>query len=237
MIAEPQNLSATGYPGGSSQPAPNRRSNRVLDPLQRISEVLFGLIMVLTFTGSFAAVTADQASVRALMAAALGCNLAWGIIDAGMYLMACLHEQGRKLVLLRTFRAARDPAAAQGVLAEALPPLLVPLLPAEQVRMIWQKLRQLPEPAAHPRPTRNDWLGAVGVFLLVFVSTFPVIIPFMLITDPKLALRISHAIAVAMLFLCGYAYGRETGLPPLAVGGSMVIIGLMLVALAILLGG
>ena len=29
-----------------------------------------------------------------MILAALGCNLAWGIIDAGLYLMGCLGERG-----------------------------------------------------------------------------------------------------------------------------------------------
>jgi hypothetical protein len=69
-------------------------SDRVLDPMDRISEVIFGLIMVLTYTSSLS-VAADNATIRALLLGAVGCNLAWGIIDAGMYLMARLNERGR----------------------------------------------------------------------------------------------------------------------------------------------
>jgi hypothetical protein len=50
----------------------------VLDPMERISEVLFGLIMVLTFTSSLSIASADRASTRSMLIAALGCNLAWG---------------------------------------------------------------------------------------------------------------------------------------------------------------
>lgn len=63
---------------------------------------------MLTFTGSLAAATADQTTVRAMLIGALGCNLAWGIIDAGMYLMACLHDRGRRLLTLKTVRNTDD---------------------------------------------------------------------------------------------------------------------------------
>ena len=74
----------------------------VLEPVERLSEVLFGLIMVLTFTGSLSVAEAGREDVRTMLAGALGCNLAWGMIDAVFYLMGCLAETGRGVM---TFRA------------------------------------------------------------------------------------------------------------------------------------
>src|SRR5213078_3832696 len=68
-----------------------------LDPIQRVSEVLFGLIMVLTFTGSLSVAEAGREDVRTMLIGALGCNLAWGLIDGIMYLMACLSEQAQRI--------------------------------------------------------------------------------------------------------------------------------------------
>ncbi len=205
--------------------------------MERISEVLFGLIMVLTYTGSLSVATADRAQIRTMLIGALGCNLAWGLIDGGMYLMACLNERGRKLLALRTVRNANDLAVARRTIADELPPLLASLLPQEELELMRQKLRQLPEPSVYPKLTMRDGLGAVGVCLLVFLSTFPVVIPFMLFNDARLALRISNCVAIVLLFLCGCAFGRCTGLRPWAVGVSMVAVGGALVAVAIALGG
>jgi hypothetical protein len=72
--------------------------DRILDPMDRISEVLFGLIMVLTFTCTLGVATATQIEVRTMLIGALGCNLAWGIIDGGVYLLARLNERGRAIV-------------------------------------------------------------------------------------------------------------------------------------------
>src|ERR1700758_4723749 len=94
-------------------------SIRLLDPIERSSEVLFGLIMVLTFTGSFRAAGADHDSVHRMLFAALGCNLAWGIIDAIMYLISVLSQRGHNLVLLRDVRAA-DPDEGRQLLNEAM---------------------------------------------------------------------------------------------------------------------
>ena len=90
-----------------------------LDPMERISEVLFGLIMVLTYTGTLSVVTADRIQIRTMLIGALGCNLAWGIIDAGMYLMSRLHERGGNIMILRSVRDSTDPEAAQTAIGKA----------------------------------------------------------------------------------------------------------------------
>ena len=209
----------------------------VLDPMERISEVLFGLIMVLTYTGSLSIATAERGDIRTMLIGALGCNLAWGVIDGGMYLMARLNERGRKLLALRGVRNAVELNIARQAIADALPPVLASLLPQEQIEMMRLKLQQMPEPPVYPQLMLQDGLGAIAVCLLVFLSTFPVIVPFILISDARLALRVSNAIAVAMLFLCGFAFGRQSGIRPWAVGIAMVAIGVALVAIAIALGG
>ena len=144
-----------------------------LDPMERISELLFGLIMVLTFTCSFSVIGA----ARKMLLGALGCNLAWGIIDAVFYLMSRLSEQGHNILTLRRVRNVADPAKAHRVIANALPPLLASVLPEAEFEMMRPKLNRLPEPPAHPRLAKDDWRAAVRVFLLVFLSTFPVTLP------------------------------------------------------------
>jgi VIT1/CCC1 family predicted Fe2+/Mn2+ transporter len=85
--------------------------------------------------------------------------------------------------------------------------------------------------------TKGDWLGALGLCLLSFVSTFPIVIPFIFIGDARLALRVSNVVAIAMLFVCGYVFGRYAGFRPVAMGLSMVAVGGVLVGVAIALGG
>jgi hypothetical protein len=210
---------------------------RVLDPMDRISEILFGLIMVLTYTSTLSIVTGDRAPVREMLIGALGCNLAWGIIDGGLYLLDRLNEQGRNLLTFRAVRSASDRDAATHIIADAMPPLLASAIPAEQFELMRRKLNELPDHQRRPRLTSNDWLGALGVCLLVFLCTFPVVIPFILLSDAHVALRVSNAVAIAMLFVCGYAFGHHSGVRPWAMGLVMVAFGVALVAVAIALGG
>lgn len=212
-------------------------SRRVLEPIERISEVLFGLIMVLTFTCSFSVAEAGRAQVRTMLLGALGCNLAWGIIDAIMYLMSCLADRARAIATVRAVRNAKVPEKAQSHIAGALSPVLATVVSQSMLEEIRRQVIKLPEPPTHPRLNKRDWVGAAGVFLLVFISTFPVVVPFLFIQRVMLAQRISNAIAIGMLFLTGYAFGRCTGYHPLGVGIAMVIIGGLMVGLTILLGG
>ena len=208
-------------------------SDRVLDPMDRISEVLFGLIMALTFTCTLGVASAE---IRTMLIGALGCNLAWGIIDGGIHLLARLNEGGRAILNWRAVRDATDADAAQEIVASALSPLLASVLTSPQFELVRQKMSQLPEPA-RPRLTKSDWLGALGICLLSFLSTFPIIVPFLFISDARVALRVSNAVAIAMLFLCGFTFGHYAGFRPVAMGLSMVALGSAFVGVAIALGG
>lgn len=212
-------------------------TTRVLEPSDRIAEVLFGLIMVLTFTGSLSVVEADRVEVRTMLIGALGCNIAWGIIDGILYLMGCLSEKGRNLIVFRAVRKAKDPHVARRLIADALPPVVASILQPAELETMHHRLQQLPEPPELARLGREDWLGAFGVFLLVSLSTFPVAIPFLFIGDAGVALRISNAIAILLLFLTGFAYGKCVDRRPWLIGISMVALGCFLVGLAMALGG
>jgi len=217
---------------------PLRKSSRsVLDPYDRVSEVLFGLIMVLTFTGSLSVAEAGRDDVRTMLIGALGCNLAWGIIDGVLYLMGCLAERGRDLVTARAVRRAADPKLAQDIIRNALPAPIASVIEPPELETLRHRLAQRPEPDARASLRRDDWMGALGVFLLVLCSTFPVVIPFTFMENARVALRLSNAIAITLLFGCGWAFGRIVGRRPWLMGISMVVLGGVLVGLTMALGG
>lgn len=214
-----------------------KSSKRVLEPNERISEVLFGLIMVLTFTGSLSVAEAGRDDIRTMLIGALGCNLAWGIIDGVLYLMGCLAGKGHNLMTYRAVRQATDPQKAQQLIADALPSVVASVLEPAELAAMHQRLKLLPEPPERARLDGSDWRGALGVFLLVFLSTFPVAVPFIFMQKAALAVRVSNAVAIVMLFICGFAYGRYVGRSPWGFGIAMVFLGGILVGLTIALGG
>jgi VIT family len=209
---------------------------RLLDPVDRISEILFGLIMVLTSTNTLSVISAGSAEVRTMIIGALGCNLAWGVIDGVLYLLGCLNERGRNYLALRTVRAGSNPDAARRAIADLLPTPVAAVASEQDLESMRQKMLALPD---GPRPyiAKDEWLAALGVCLLVFLSTFPVVLPFLFTSNVHPALRISNAIAIAMLFLCGYAFAQHSGLRPWRTGLVMVAVGCTMVGVAIALGG
>ena len=118
-------------------------SESALDPISRISEVLFGLIMVLSFTGSISVVSDGKAEIKELLWAALGCNLAWGIIDAVFYLMSRLFEKGHGYSVLKKLKSTTDKTAGRKLLTDELPPVLSAILKPEELDQLQERLKVL----------------------------------------------------------------------------------------------
>jgi VIT1/CCC1 family predicted Fe2+/Mn2+ transporter len=210
---------------------------RLLDPIEQTSEVWFGLIMVLTLTCSLSVAEAGSADVRQMLIDALGCNLAWGIIDAFMYLAASFSEHGRIIAARQALLAARNSEESRTVLREVVPPALNQVLTAEEVASLTARINQLPPPPRTPRLTRDDWMGSLATFLLVVLSALPVSLPFIFIQEPLRALRTSNGIAIALLFVTGYKFGQYSGYRPWLMGGVVTLFAVALVAVTMRLGG
>lgn len=204
--------------------------------MERISEILFGLVMVLTITCSFSVGGGGRAEIHQMFIGALGCNIAWGLIDAVLYWLACFHARGQKVMALRAAREEK-PEEAYRVISDSLPPLLASVTTTAELEPMRRRLQQLPPPPPGPRLTKDEWLAGLGVFLLVVGATLPVALPFLFVDDPRRALRISNGIAIVLLFLTGYLYGHHAGIRPLRSGLIMIVIGAAMVGITIVLGG
>jgi len=214
-----------------------KSSKRILDPVERWSEVLFGLIMVLGFTSTVSAVHSGRPEIRTMIAGALGCNLAWGLVDAIMYLMASLSQKGHGLATLNAVISARTPQDAYRVISDGLPDIVTKCLDESQFEDIRLALLRLPVPE-RVRLNEDDWRGATGVFLLVFFSTFPVVAPFIFLpNNVHRALRYSNLVAIVMLAITGYAYGQYSAGPKWKWAICMVLLGVAMVLLTVRLGG
>jgi len=214
-----------------------RERARVLDPVERASEVVFGLLMALTFTGAVSVATAGREEVRTMMAAALGCNLAWGLVDAVMYVVRVAAERSRAAKLLARLRVTTDASAAHDLIADVLPSRVRAAAGADVLETLRQGLLAADASTTRWLLGRDDILGALGVFLLVVVATFPVVIPFAVFDTTPVALRISNAAALVMLFASGWALGRYAGASAWLSGLVMTALGVLLVGAIMALGG
>jgi len=224
----------------NAQPKKERFVQRHLDPASRMGEVLFGLIMVLsiTLTAGLSA-TAGKAGVRQLLVAAIGCNMAWGLIDGIMYVMNCMAERSVTARLIRKIQGTNDSQAALEIIRNQVEPELETLAGPEDRESLYRAMLKHLGQAGAPRTglEKADLYGGLACFWLVFVSCLPAAAPFLLFSKPALALRVSNFLLIVMLYIVGRKWAAYTGANGLVVGLAMVAIGLLLVGIAIVLGG
>ena len=214
----------------------NDERDPLVDPVDRISEILFGLIMAVTIVGSLSIATAGRNEVRTVLYAALGCNLAWGLVDAVMYLVRTMTERTR-YVVLRQQATSADVETARRMIASTLPEHLARIAGPDEIEGMRRRLLALP-PQERAALRRDDYLAAIGIFLWVVIATFPVVLPFMLMGDAAQAMNASRAITLVMLFLAGFALGRHAGYRvPIASGLLMALMGAILIVVVMALGG
>lgn len=209
----------------------------LLSPVDRISETLYGVIMALTFTCTMKIAVADNTTVKDMMVAAIGCNIAWGIVDGVMFVMAANSEEGHNLMILRFIQQTKNPSDAIEVISEDLPPTIAGTLKPDDLEGIRKELLKVPIPEQKKGVRSSDIFTAAGIFVYVFISTFPVVIPFAFMHDDRQALRTSNAVAIVMMFICGWLLGRYAGGRPWITGVAMSLIGIILVLIAIIMGG
>lgn len=210
---------------------------RVLNPVDRLSEILFGLFMAVSITGSLSVAGAGREDVRTMLIAAIGCNIAWGLVDGVMYVVRGLVDRNRELRVLRGIRASTNKAEAAGLLTELLPDSILANIKADALGRLQEKLAARPEPPLRTSVTAEDLRGGFAVFLMVFLSTFPIVLPFFFNGEIGVAMRQSNAIALLMLFAAGWQFGRYAGIRPLLMGVTMCALGVTLVSAVIALGG
>jgi hypothetical protein len=207
----------------------------VLDTVERVSEMCFGLFMALTFVGAVFA-TSDAQDGRTMFYTALGCNVAWGLVDAVMYLVRTITNRGKLLSIGRAVKAAPDAATGAKAFREGMPAPWNTFAGDGEIESMRARVLAAALPS-RPYLTRRDFAGAVGIFLIVVSSTFPVALPFVVMDDVRSALVVSRAFTLAMLFFGGLALGRFAGYGTWRSGLAMVGLGVLITIAIIALGG
>lgn len=207
---------------------------------ERLGELLFGLIMTLTFTLTAGFVVGEEReAVRELLVATVGCNIAWGIIDGGLLVLGRAFDRGRFSRIGHVIRQTKSDDAAlvavAGELDETLEALTTPEHRTALYRDIVSRVRSEPH---QPTGVRGeDWLAAFAVFWLVVFASVPAALPFVFIDEPWLALRVSNVILIALFFLIGYRWAGYTSINPWRAAFSLTLFGIVMVAAAIAFGG
>lgn len=241
----------------AARPAHRHRQNstpkesflgRLLDPIDRLSESIFSILILLTFTLAFRIIKlgADpnqplpSTYINELLIGAAGATLAWGIIDGIMYALMALFERGERHRLLRQLQAATSEEEGVQVVADELDHILEPITGEQQRRALYQDvvdhLRD-----GQPQPvglTREDVAGGFGSVLVAVIAVLPSFAPLLILyNNPALAIRVSNVVSFVVLFIFGYQWGKYTGASPWKTGLLLASIAAVMVLIAIPLGG
>lgn len=209
----------------------------ILNPVDRIAEVLFGLIMLLTFTGAISAGTDTREDVRQLLWAALGCNVAWGLVDAIMYLMNVAIERGHALSVIKQLHESKIPSETCQILKNEIQPGIAGLMTDQELTTLSERIKKIPIPSHRNLITGVDIWAGLQIFLLVFLCTLPVAIPFSIFDHLDIAMRVSNGVALLLLFIGGYLLAGYAGFKRLLTALAYTLIGVLLVSLTMALGG
>jgi hypothetical protein len=207
---------------------------------ERLGELLFGLIMTLTFTLTAGFVVGDgRDAARELLVATIGCNIAWGIIDGGLLILGRVFDRGRAARIGKAIRSAQDEAGAIAAVAAEMDDYVAHVTTSPARHELYQHIvgQVRTSPAQGTGIRREDWLAALGVFCLVAFASVPAALPFFFIDEPWLALRVSNAVLIALFFVIGYRWAGYTTIRPWRAATSLTLFGISMVAAAIALGG
>lgn len=214
--------------------------DRYLDPTDSLGELLFGLIMALTITlGARLLLQGSEIDAREIVVAVVGCNIAWGIIDAVLYLIGSMFHRNRRIQFVRRLRAAASDAEAMTAIREEFglddEPDLPPADREAFHRVVLDALRHANVERAHLR--LQDYQAALAIIVLVSFTALPGVLPFLFVQDSFLALRLANVVQICLLFFVGYRWASHTGASPWRTGLLIVALGVGLVAVAVALGG
>jgi hypothetical protein len=215
--------------------------SRWLDPTSSLGEIMFGLIMTLTFTLGAGIIIDDEGreGAKELLIALIGCNIAWGVIDGALYLVGQMFDRGRMRRVGMAVRSAPDEATGAGLIANELDEIVEGVMKPEERQALYARIATnvRSKPPGENKVTKADFMGAWVSFWLVVLSSLPAALPFLIWDDARFALRVSNGILLALLFIVGSLWARQTLGKPWVAGLTFLVIGFGLVWMAIQLGG
>ena len=217
----------------------------LLDPIDTLAEIIFSVLILLTFTLAFRIFMLDGRPITAdyindLIWAALGATVAWGIIDGIMYALIEVLGRSERHRLLWHIQAANTPQEAIEAIGGEFDFILEPITGESQRQTLYQDiLDHLRD--SRPRAVglkREDLTGGLASVLIAVLAVAPSFLPlFIFRNDYALAIRLSNLVSFVVLFAAGYEWGRYTGMNRWRTGLLVTAVGALLVAVAIPLGG
>lgn len=211
-------------------------SKKILSPMDRLTELMSGVIMTVTLTAYLRVSTHGEVSSAILVSSAIGCNLAWGLIDGTFFWLNSAFTRARQHATVTKLLATPNIESFTAQLESELPSGLRGLTEVIDATKFRQMLTaNLPEKVSKFR--KDDLIGAIAVCLVDIWACIPVLLPLIVIKDPQQATRLSHTVATALLAIEGAFLAKSLGRPAWFLAAFFPVLGLFLTLLCAALGG
>ena len=220
----------------------------LIDPIDRLTESLFSILILMTFTMTSWIISRSGSSEHTLTSenivdlaiAALFTVIAYGVIDGAIYALLTMFGRGESHRLLQGIQAADSEQEAVDVIADNLDYMLEPITGEQERRQLYSHilvhLRN-----SQPREIGLKWEDVTAGLTHILVAILVIIPPlFPLIAmrqDPGMAILVSNIISLFLLFFVGYRWGRYTGANPWKTGLIILAVITALVLFLFWLGG
>lgn len=219
-----------------------------LDPIDALFTIFFSILFALLFTLSYGILiyrgiidsSLANGYGQELFAAILGAVAAWGIIDGVIYVLSEVFARGERYRLLRYVQSSDSDETAVAAIADTLDFILKPITNDDQRVGLYHDIAGYLS-QAEPQTVglqREDLVGAATTILLSIVAVLPSLLPLLLLPDnTALAIRISNFLSFFVVFATGYSWGIHTDTNPWKTGLLLASVCLIMVLIAMLLGG
>jgi hypothetical protein len=219
-----------------------------LDPIDALFVIFYSILFTLLFTLSYAILiyhgiipsSFARGYGQELFLTILGAITAWGIIDGVLYVLGENFARSERHRLLQVVQSSESEEEAATAISYELDFILEPITSDEQRHALYHDIRahlSQAEPQAIGIQ-RADVVGAVATVVLGIVAVLPSLLPLLLLpNNTALAIRISNLVSFIVVFAAGYSWGIHTGTNPWAKGLLLASVCLVMVLVAMLIGG
>lgn len=206
-------------------------------------EMKCAIIMVLAMLGylRLALVGPDDLEFqKKMILIPLGAITAWGVIDGIMYVLLNLVQRGRQARLLSTIKSNKDQKTTRILIEDNLSSSVIDALSKEEREKIYDEIIKSANNIVVKKPqwvTKKDLLVIFFTFVVVFSTGSVLVIPFLVLNDPVLSIRVADLVGIIMLFFIGYWWGKVASRNKIRSAIGITLLGVGIVVITILLGG
>ncbi len=203
---------------------------------ERFAEAFYGIVMVTGCTGMVSlAAPPGEAGVDLMLFTAILVNVLWGLIDGFTVVFGGFVDDVNEDEAVQALRAG---TGSRSDVIDGFSDSLVAVLDRVDQNEIAEVIRKAT--GFEPRPvgfTKEQILRVLAIFSIDFFAVFWVIIPYIFVSDPVIAARLSFYIATFIMFYLGYKWAKYARMKRWVIGLEFSLFTILLLVISYSLGG